>query len=192
MMVGLMGLQSFTKIFQGVSTSIKKNKPLYAFRQVQPITSAVTSGFLELIIKAIVGVLLALATYLLGMSFSLNDPLLFLFLCFNLGLLSFALGLIFAVGSAFVPETDKIKALMTRPLMFISCVFFSLQDIPQAYWHFFTWNPLVHFNELVRYSFFESYGDQGVSLSYLVKFTFLSLFLSLSMYHITWKKVLSR
>jgi capsular polysaccharide transport system permease protein len=82
--------------------------------------------------------------------------------------------------------------MLTRPLMFISCVFFSLQDLPEEFWPYLTWNPLVHFNELARYACFESYGQKGVSLSFTIEITLVFLFLSLSMYHITWKKVLSR
>jgi len=100
--------------------------------------------------------------------------------------------MIFAIAAAFVPEVDKIKSMLTRPLMFISCVFFSLQDLPEEYWPYLTWNPLVHFNELARYACFESYGTKGVSLGFLIEITIIFLFLSLSMYHITWKKVLSR
>ena len=192
MMVGLMGLQTFTQIFQGVSTSIRRNKPLYAFRQVQPIAAVVTSGILELSIKTVVAFLLTLVLYLMGMTFDIFNPLLFVGLCLLLGIFSVSIGLILAIAAAFVPEVDKIKSLMTRPLMFISCVFFSLQDIPKEFWPYLTWNPLVHFNELVRYSFFESYGNQGVSLQFFAIVTISSLFLSLSMYHITWKRVLSR
>ena len=192
MMVGLMGLQSFNQIFNGVSNSIKRNKPLYAFRQVQPMSAVVTSGFLEFFIKTVVGLLLGLVLYLMGDTFSMHDPLLFILLCLLLGIFSTSLGLIFAVGAAFVPEVDKLRKMMTRPLLFISCVFFSLQDISPDYWVYFSWNPLVHFNELVRYSFFESYGRVGVSLSYFIEVTIVTLFFALSTYHITWKRVLSR
>lgn len=192
MMVGLMGLQSFTQILAGVATSIKKNRPLYAFRQVQPISAAVTSGFLEASIKLVVGALLGLVLYLMDMTFPIYDPILFLFLILLLIIFSFSVGLIFAIANAFVPEIDKIRSLLTRPLMFISCVFFSLQDVPEEFWPYLTWNPLVHFNELARASFFDSYGRKGVSLTFFVSVTTVLLFLSLSMYHITWKKVLSR
>ena len=192
MMIGLMGLQSLTTCLQSVSTSIKRNKPLYAFRQVQPISAILTAGFLEFSIKVIVVALLALALYLIGEGFAIHDPLLLISLFALLWIFSISLGLIFAIAAAFVPEVDKIKSMLTRPLMFISCVFFSLQDIPVEYWHWFTWNPLVHFVELGRYACFESYGDQGVSLQYAFQFTLIVFFFAVSLYHLTWKGLLSR
>lgn len=192
MMIGLMGLQTFTQVFQGVSVSIKRNKPLYAFRQVQPMSAALTSGILEYAIKVIVCCILILVLYLMGMTFSVHSPLLLLYLCLLLGVFSVSIGLVFAIAAAFVPEVDKLKSIFTRPLMFISCVFFSLQDLPQEIWPYLVWNPLVHFIELARYACFESYGDRGVSLQFLNEISLVFLFFSLAIYHITWKKVLSR
>ncbi|NDV89756.1 ABC transporter permease [Alteromonas sp. 345S023] len=192
MMIGLMGLQSLTTCLQSVSTSIRRNKPLYAFRQVQPLSAVLTAGFLEFFIKVVVVGLIAVALYLMGEDFAIHDPLLLIFLFLMLWAFSISIGLIFGIAAAFVPEVDKIKSMLTRPLMFISCVFFSLQDLPEKFWPYLTWNPLVHFNELARYACFESYGHKGVSLSFIIEVTVVFVFLSLAMYHITWKRVLSR
>lgn len=192
MMIGLIGLQSFTSGLQGVSMSIRKNKPLYAFRQVQPMSAIVTAGFLESFIKLVVIFLISLALYLMGDGISVDNHLLLIFLFALLWIQCISIGLIFGIAAAFVPEVDKIKAMLTRPLLFISCVFFSLQDVPEVYWPYLTWNPIVHFNELARYACFPSYGDAGVSLSYAVETTVGSLFFALCLYHITWKRVLAR
>lgn len=192
MMIGMLGLQTFTTNLQSVSVSVRRNKPLYAFRQVQPISAIVTAGFLDLAIKVVVIALLVLSIYLTDETFTVNDPLLLIVLFLLLWLFSTSIGLVFAIAAAFVPEVDKIKSMFTRPLMFISCVFFSLQDLPHKFWSYLTWNPLVHFIELARFACFESYGHKGVSLSYAVEVTCIALFLSLALYHVTWKKVLSR
>jgi capsular polysaccharide transport system permease protein len=192
MMIGMVGLQSMTTCLQSVSTSVRRNKPLYAFRQVQPISAIISAGFLEFSVKVVVVGLLCLALFVMNETFIVHDPLLLIFLFLMLWVFSISLGLMFAIAAAFVPEVDKIKSMMTRPLMFISCVFFSLQDLPEEFWPYLTWNPLVHFNELARYACFESYGQKGVSLSFVIEITVGLLFLSLSMYHITWKRVLSR
>lgn len=192
MMIGLVGLRFMTGCLMDVSKSVKRNKPLYAFRQVQPMAAAVTAGFLELSIKFIVACLLALSLYLLNNTFAVHDPLLLITLFGMLWLFAMSIGILFAVAEAFVPEVDKIKTMLTRPLMFISCIFFSLQDIPEQYWYLLTWNPLVHFVELARYACFESYGTKGVSLTYILNVTVTSVFFALAVYHISWKKVLAR
>ena len=161
-------------------------------KRIKRFVAVITAGFLELIIKSTVIALLYLALYLLDETFLIHDPLLLISLFGLLWVFGVAVGLFFAVASSFVPEVDKIKSMLSRPLLFISCVFFSLQDVPENVWPYLTWNPLVHFNELARFACFESYGQHGVNLSYILEVTTVALFLSLSMYHITWKKVLSR
>ncbi|WP_242618836.1 ABC transporter permease [Alteromonas sp. KUL49] len=123
MIVGMVGYQLFITTLQSVSISIKRNKPLYAFRQVQPLAAVVGSGFIELSIKCIVVGMLCASLYLLGMPASVDETLMLITLFFTLWLFGVSTGLIFGVAAAFVPEVDKIKSLVTRPLMFISCVF---------------------------------------------------------------------
>ncbi|MEG3767220.1 ABC transporter permease [Alteromonas sp. 14N.309.X.WAT.G.H12] len=192
MMIGLMGVQSFMTCISAVPNSFKQSKPLYAFRQVQPIAALLTAAFVEFSIKVGVIGLLALAIYLLDMDFELNDPLLLIMLFIGLWVFAVSMSLIFAVLIAFIPEMNKVKNMFNRPLFFISCVFFSLQDFPQEYWHWFTWNPLVHFLELARYACYESYGDAGVSYQYITEVTIVTMFIGLALYHITWKKILAR
>ena len=64
MMIGMVGLQSLTTCLQSVSTSVRRNKPLYAFRQVQPISAILTAGFLEFSVKVVVVALLCLALHM--------------------------------------------------------------------------------------------------------------------------------
>lgn len=192
MMVGMVFLQLFTTTLQSVSISIRKNKPLYAFRQVQPIAAILTAGFVELIIKIVVVAMLIVTLFLIDMTININNLLVLVILFFTVWLFSVCIGLIFGIAAAFVPEVDKIKSLLTRPLMFISCVFYSLQDIPEEYWYLLTWNPLVHFIEYGRYAILEGYGDRGISIDFMIASAILSLFFSLALYHLTWRKVLAR
>lgn len=191
MMVGMVAIQSFITTLNATANSITKNKPLYAFRQVQPIASVITALFLELIIKCGVIVLLFVALYFLDQMFTIDNPLLLLFLFVLLWIFTFSVGLTFSVIETKVPELSKLRSTLTRPLFFVSCVFFSLQDIPQAFWPWLTWNPLVHIIELARYACFTEYGDKGVSVEFAVAITLALLFFSCCLYHVTWKKLLA-
>ncbi len=192
MMIGLMGVQSFMTCTGTVPGAIKRSKPLYAFRQVQPIAALITSGFMEFAIKCGVMVLIAIAIYIFRLEFHLADPLMLIILFLLLWAFSLSISLIFAVLTAFVPEINKVKNMLNRPIFFISCTFFSLQDFPEDTWHWLTWNPLVHIIELSRYACYPSYGNAGVSLSFVIEVTAVTLFFGLALYHITWKKILAR
>jgi capsular polysaccharide transport system permease protein len=190
MMVGMVGIQSLMSAINGIATSIGRNRPLYAFRQVQPMSAVLTATLLELIIKLGVIALLLISLYLTDKQFVPHDPLLLIVLFVVLWLFIFACGLITAVLEAIIPEVAKLRSLAMRPLFFISCVFFSLQDIPQEFWPWLTWNPMVHFIELARYACYASYGSMGVSLQYCLFSCLTFLLIGLSAYRVHWKRLL--
>ena len=192
MMIGLIFIQSFITPLNKVANAFKKNKPLYAFRQVQPISGLIVTGFMEFLIKCVVTLLAFITIYILDIESSIHDPLLLLTMFLLLWIFTISLSSIIGIATAFVPEFSKIINVVTRPLFFISCVFFSLQDFSPDYWHWLTWNPLVHFIELARYACYESYGDSGVSVSYAAGSTFVFFFFAACLYHLNWKGILSR
>jgi len=192
MVYGMVLIQFFMGTVESVSGAIKKNKPLYAFRQVQPIASVIAIGVFDLIVKIFVIALLFLVTYLIGIEIRIDDALFVLFNLFLVWIFSISVGMLFAIGRAFVPEVDKIKSLLMRPMFFISGVFFSLQDIPREYWPYLDWNPLLHAIELSRDAAYSSFGAIGVSQQYVVECTFVAVFFALACYRLTWKTVLSK
>ncbi|TPV56082.1 ABC transporter [Aestuariibacter sp. GS-14] len=192
MMIGMISIQSFMTPINTTSNAFKRNKPLYAFRQVQPISALLVSGFVEFSIKIVVITLAGIALYLLKIQVQIDNPILLICMYFSLWIFTISISCIVGIIVAYLPEFHKITGLLTRPLFFISCIFFSLQDIPMEYWHYLTWNPLVHFIELSRFACFESYGSNGVSIGFALGATFTAFFFALCLYHLTWKGILSR
>jgi capsular polysaccharide transport system permease protein len=106
--------------------------------------------------------------------------------------ISVSIGMIFGIIECYVVEVKKVRSFLSRPLLFISGVFFSLQDIPREYWYLVDWNPLLHGIELSRFALYSTYTDIGVSVTYLAKVTLYSLFLSLIVYVGFWRQAISR
>ena len=77
------------------------------------------------------------------------------------------LGMIICVGQLRFPELGKIVPLLTRPLFFISGLFFSLNDIPSQYHHYLLWNPILHAIELIRNACYPGYNADSLSMGYL-------------------------
>ena len=192
MMIGLMGVQLVTTTMNTVAISISRDKPLYALRQVQPISTLLVAGFLELCIKVGVAVMLGLTLYLMEIEFNPDQPLLLLSMFFVAWIMGVASGAILAIGTEFLPELTKIRQFATRPLFILSAVFFSLQDVPQKYWHLLNWNPILHVNEIARYASYEEYGMYGVSIVFILITAAALSFLMMAIYHITWKRILSQ
>lgn len=192
MVYGMMLVQFFLGLIGSVSNAIQKNKPLYAFRQVQPISSIIAVAGFELLIKFFVILAILIITFYLRMETHISDPLEVMLIIIRVWLIATSLGILIALAKCYVPEVDKIQSLAMRPVFFISGIFFSLQDIPQEYWPYLTWNPLLHAVELARFAAYPQYGDAGVSYFFLDLATIVCVFFALACYQISWKQAISR
>ena len=192
MAIGILFIHSFLQTMNGSSRAIIRNKALFAFRQVQPISAVLAGALFELLVKIFVITGIVIIMYFMGMDLKVSNPLLFLACFFQLWLFAVSLGLLFGIAEMFIQEISKVKDLLTRPLFFISGIFFSLQDFSREYWHYLDWNPVLHAIELARYSVHSTYGDEGVSLQYLSSSVLIFSFAALAIYHVSWKQAISR
>lgn len=192
MVYGMILVQFFLGLLGSVSGAIQKNKPLYAFRQVQPISSIIAVAGFELLVKFFVILCILVVAYYLHLDLSVSDPLEVLFILIRVWLIATSVGILLALAKCYVPEVGKLQSLATRPIFFISGIFFSLQDIPKEYWPYLTWNPLLHAVELSRYAAYPQYGDAGVSYFFLDTCTLILVFFALACYQISWKQAISR
>lgn len=192
MAYGMLIIQMFLSMWAGTSSSLRKSKSLFAFRQVQPISAFVASGLFESLVKLAVFLTILLIMYLLSMEVEIADPLELLFCFTQVSVVAFSLGMLFGLAEQYVKEITKLKGLIQRPLFFISGVFFSLQDVPREYWHYLNWNPVLHGIELAREAAYPGYGAVGVSNFYLGASTLILFSLALFCYQACWKQAISR
>ena len=186
MVYGMSTILFFNSTLGSVSNAIKKNKALFAFRQVQPLSAIISTAKLELLIQIFIFLFIYVLVYLLRIEIRMDDALIMMFCIFQVWLIAVSLGILFGVVKAFIPEFDKV-----RSLIFISGVFFSLQDLPKNTWKYFDWNPLLHAIELSRQATYSSFGAVGVSHSYLSLVTITIFTFSLCLYVALWKKAIS-
>ncbi|HCE2180539.1 TPA: ABC transporter permease [Vibrio parahaemolyticus] len=192
MAYGMLIIQMFLSMWGSTSSSIRKNRSLFAFRQVQPISAFLATGLFELLLKASVFLTILIIMYFLQMEVKIADPLELLFCFTQVSIVAFSLGVLFGLAEQYVKELGKLKSLIQRPLFFISGVFFSLQDVPKEYWSYLNWNPVLHGIELARQAAYPSYGAVGVSNFYLGASTLILLSLALFCYQACWKQAISR
>ncbi len=192
MAYGMLLIQSFLDGLNKAGSAIKKAKPLFAFRQVQPISAVIASAMFSLMVKTFVIIGIYVAMYFLKMEIRIDEPLDMIWNLVAITVFANSLGLIAAISESFIPELSKVRGLLTRPLFFISGVFFSLQDIPREYWWLFNWNPILNCIELTRQSAYHTYGAEGVSNFYVFACVISSVFFALFYYQGVWKQAVSR
>lgn len=192
MVYGMLFVQLFLGVMESVAGNIKKNKALFAFRQVQPISGFIATSLFQIMVKISVLIAVFLLMYVLNIETRIDDPLNLILSFTLLSIIASSVGIIFAIAEGFVKEIARIRAILTRPIFFISGVFFSLQDFSKEVWPYLSWNPILQAIELARSSAYKTYAYDGVSFSYLTVVAVSMLFMALSVYTVCWKRVISR
>ncbi|WP_158161440.1 ABC transporter permease [Grimontia hollisae] len=192
MFYGMLFIQLFLSLMEKTAASLKKSKALFAFRQVQPISAYLAAALFEVIVKVVVVVVVFVLMYLMQIEINIDHPLELIIIFFLLSVVAFSVGLLFSICEEFIKEITRIRMMLTRPLFFISGVFFSLQDFSKEVWPYLSWNPILQAIELARGAAYSSYAYGGVSMQYLFSVTITLLFIAMAVYTICWKKVISR
>jgi len=111
-------------------------------------------------------------------------------------LLAFMVGL--CVGTlncaimGLVEAWDQICGVFNRPLFLASGVFFLYDGMPPLAQEILWYNPLIHITAIMREGFYPTYDPSYVSVTYVVAFSLITLFLGvvlLGRYH---REILTR
>ncbi len=180
---GMLAFFTFRRTAIQVMYAVDSNKPLFAYRQVQPFDTSVARGVLEAFLMVLVTSVILTGVALLGHDIRPDDPIQVVIALFGLWLFGMGYGLIASVLIALVRETEHILKIMMMPLYLISGVIMPISAVPQPYRDLLLFNPLVHGLELVRQGFSSYYHVvAGISMAYLYAWGVVSLFLGLLLY----------
>jgi capsular polysaccharide transport system permease protein len=190
-MLGFMLYSLFQKVSLQASDAINANRQLFAYRQVRVLDAVLARVLLESIIWLSVIVILTLGLMWLGMNIQMVDFLRFLSAVFGLLLVGFGLGVFFCVVKQRVREMEKVLKILMAPMLFISGVFFSLDQVPAKYRGYLDWNPVLHAIELAREAAYGSYSSIGVSMFFLYSCGIALTFLGLATYRLEWRRIVA-
>ncbi|WP_288130910.1 ABC transporter permease [Microbulbifer sp.] len=187
MLGGIAPFICFSSCFGKGVAAVESNRGLFNYRQLRPFDTVLTRVLLEFAIYlfSLLALLVILAWF--GVTAEFNDFLLLVLI--NLLFFGFCLGVsltMCVVGEKF-PEVAKFAPMIVRPLYFISGVFFSLEQVPEEYHGYLSWNPLLHMIELTREGLFASYHGMFANLPYLAASSLSVLAFGLVVYRSQWR-----
>jgi len=181
-------------IFTGLSNQIMQsniaNSALFGYPLVLPFDAMIA----RLILNSATTLVSFFATLLLLYQLNYWDPEIDSLLrtigavtiCILLG---FGMGLINSYLVLFFPSYPNIFSILTRPLMFMSGVFFLASDqLPPAILNILYYNPLLHCTEWLRSAFYNNWESKFTDFNYLIPFTTITLFLGLLTQRLSNKK----
>lgn len=163
--------------------SMIANKPLFFYKQIQPIDTVFSRSLVESFIYSIIFILLISFTFLIKEIFYIDNLPLLVFSFFLFVIFSTGIGIFLMIANHRYEWIKSVVPFIMRPLWFISGVFFSLNDIPQQFRNYISWNPILQTIELSRHAFSNSYPlSNEISLNYLMQISFIVLTISVFLY----------
>jgi len=190
-MLGFVPYKFFSTLLTQGAAAVRANQGLFAYRQVRPIDALLARTLLEILISSSVLLIFMTLFWWFGFTVTIAQPLKLVGVFMLVTLLGSGMGLIICVGQLRIPELNQIVPLLTRPLFFISGIFFSINDIPAQYHHYLLWNPILHAIELVRNACYSSYNIDSVSWGFLAISALVTAFFGLAMYRLDWKQMVA-
>ncbi|WP_298774422.1 ABC transporter permease [uncultured Shewanella sp.] len=174
----------FGKLLNQLSAAIDANKGLLSYRQVTAIDPVITRIVIEVATFILVYVFIFSVMAWLGFTAWPDNLLGLLTATALLIIFTVGLGLLLCTAISFWKDANKLTAIITRPLFFISGIFFCATMIPPQYWYLLDWNPIFHAIELSRDSFFNAYTSPAGQWSYLSFCALVSFSLGLALFHL--------
>ncbi|PJG60223.1 ABC transporter permease [Aeromonas cavernicola] len=188
---GYLPFLMFQSTANRLMSAVSANKGLFCYRQVTPFATLFARWVLESVIGLLVALVLIAGLCWCGFTAMPADPLAVLLGYSLLMTFSFGLGTLFCIISSLSAEAEKFIGILTRPLLWISAVFFPLAAVPQNYQHLLLWNPIVHAIELIRTGWIAGFTTQGGSWSYLLGTTLVLLAFAMSGYRLCHRRLIA-
>lgn len=154
---GFIPYHFFTDIHARMANAVQANKALLYYPRVLPIDLMWARFLLEFSTQFVVFLLVLGGDALYFERLTLDNVaelLLGLFLAAGLGA---GVGVTFGALGTMYPVIDRIEGALFRPLMFISGIWFTANELPVEIREILLWNPVLHCVELVRDGWFKSY-----------------------------------
>jgi capsular polysaccharide transport system permease protein len=178
---GIVPWLMFNNVVSKTAKAVDANSALLSYPQVMPIDLMIARIMLEAVTMIVVlAVILAALAGIGGQVVPENCLELFgAFSCVTV--FAAGVGMVNAVIGQVWPSYDKIYAALSRPLYFVSGIFFTADMIPSSARDWMLLNPVLHMVEWTRSAFFPSYDGNHLDRTYAVSAAAIMLLLGLAM-----------
>ena len=187
MLAGIAPFLYFSHCFSKGLAAVSANRGLFNYRQLRPFDAVISRVLLEFVIY--IG---SLAIFWFGFRwFGISAPFnsFLLLVAANLAFLGFGFGLaltLCVIGERY-PEVAKFAPAVQRPMYFLSGVFFSLEQLPEKFHPYLSWNPVLHMIELTRSGLYAGYHGKFADLHFLAMSALVTLAFGLLVYRAQWR-----
>jgi ABC-type polysaccharide/polyol phosphate export permease len=165
---GLIPYLAFRYVITAIGRSTVTVRGLLIFPNVTEEHAIATAALIEFVNIFVVYAVVALVNYLAFGNGELYNPLLFVAgvaLAWGLGV---AYAYLFAALGRIDATFTQIGPVLLRPAFFVSGIFFTANELPDAFLDVLWWNPLLHAVEIARDGMLFHYQSRIASPAYVL------------------------
>lgn len=177
---GMLAFQLYKNLSAQLSSAFSANQSLFTFPVVQRIDALYARTILEVATVLLVIIVLFGCAIMFGITGFPHDLTKIGIAIFSLTLFGFGMGSINAVLIVLLPAWRPVEAMITRPLFFLSGIFYAVDTLPLKAREALLWNPILHGVEMMRLGLFSSYRSSHVDIIYLLWWGILTTLIGLS------------
>lgn len=188
---GLLPFMAYMDISGKIAGAIRFSRPLLSFPAVTYIDALLARLLLNTLTQAlVVGFLLSAIVVAYGLDVTINylEVLLAMVMAISL---AFGVGVMNCYLFYQSPMWERLWAIITRPLFFLSCIFYLFETVPEPYSIYLWFNPLVHVTGQFRRGVFPQYVGEHVSVAYVMGIALITTVLGLLLLHRTHRDILN-
>ena len=188
---GFLSLNLFVNISNQIMQSNSANRALFGYPLVLPFDAMIS----RLILTFVTTILSFMTTLLIIFQVGLWSPEIDSILRVTgaivvISLIGFGVGMVNSFIILILPSYQNIYSIITRPLMFMSGVFYLASDqlIPKPILDILYYNPILHCTEWLRSGFYKNWESKFTDFNYVIPFLVISLFIGLLTQRLSQKK----
>jgi len=172
-LTGIIPFQLFSNIVNNIMSGLSVNKSLLGYPQVMPFDIVISRVLIEFVSISVVFILcLAIASYF-GIGIKIDN---FLQMMSAIGLvvvIATGVGMINLAILLSIPSYANIYSALSRPLYFMSGIFFTMDFLSPDAYNILSYNPLLNMVEWFRSGFYTSFNSRLYDVEYTVTVSFI-------------------
>ncbi len=164
---GILVLQLFNELSNKLNTVFEANSALLTYPVIKDMDTLFARALLIMTTYAVIMVLFFGALFLLGMFDGPAYPERSIQAFFAACLLGLSMGLLNAVITSIWVTWIQVEKVLTRPLFFVSGIFYVPSSLPPEAMAALSWNPVLHLVEWMREGIYPNYNSAVIDRVYL-------------------------
>ncbi len=178
MVNGIVPFHMMRSIVYRLTDALQANQGLFAYRQLMPFDTFVVRVIVELCAYACAYIIICFSlAFWLDYDVSIDDPLMWVCAMMVGVLLSFSIGMAFAIIAHIIPNSGRVCKMAYIPIYITAGVFFPIWNLPAEKMYLISWNPYVAAIDNIRSAIFPNYpSTHGLNPWYPVYFSIVLTF----------------